>query len=487
MALSGQNKYSLSAGSLITDSLRTLGVIEEGGTASATQITDALPAFEMYLKSLTKYGLNLWTVQEEHVPIIPNKVEYIAGEPNADVLSSDAFPIQDYFNRYTSITEVLYRDTDGNDQKLRGLSREEYYEITDKDAAGTPTQYYFDYKIGGLSSSRTGTNPSKLRLWPVSQPISENILFSSGNLLAPFWETRVSPLFASGTDFTWNVPTRSTAAPPTQTPNSIPYTLTDLDTAQNIGHMSKIIRADYGDKFICSAYVKLDATRTSSFMIRAWATGESKTQDTGSINPEYFDGPVPSWYGEIIVDITSYTPGAPGVISQDFLCRNKGGEVITNSAMEDAGAGWVRVWFEYEHKPPGADLEWFRYCIFPATHGLGTSFTFADTSTGALTICAPQVVKGDTITDYTASPDYGELIISGTVPIEDIVSGTNYISLPNEWLETIKYGLAVRLAPMYGYPLQDRYWLSKEYSQLLSENLAFDTEQESIYFQPSSN
>ena len=86
-----------------------------------------------------------------------------------------------------------------------------------------------------------------------------------------------------------------------------------------------------------------------------------------------------------------------------------------------------------------------------------------------------------------APRDYGELIISGTVPIDDIVSGANYIALPNEWLETIKYGLAIRLAPMYGYPLQDRYWLSKEYNQLLSENLAFDTEQESIYFQPGSN
>ena len=487
MASSGKNFYSLTAGSLITDSLRTLGAIEEGGSATTAQIADALPAFEMYLKSLTKYGLNLWTVQEEHVPIVPDKTEYIAGEPNADVLASDHFPKQDFFNRFTSISDILYRDTDGNDTRLRGLSREEYYGITDKDTAGEPTQYYFDYKTGGLVGDRSGIEPSLIRIWPIPQPSAGNLVFSSENLLAPFWETRVSPLYTSGIDFTWNIPVRSIATPPTQVPTSIPFTLTDLDNAQNISQRSKIVRANYGDKFICSAYLKLDANRTSSPMIRAWATGESAVRDTGSINYQYFDGSVPSWHTEFIVDLTFVGGSGNGNITTDYLCRNQGGVVQTNSAMEDAGNGWVRIWFEYEHKPPGSDLNWFRFCIFPATHGLKPTFTFDDASVGELTVCAPQIVAGDVVTDYEASPDYGELIVVGTVPIEDIGSSGAYLKLPNEWLETIKYGLAVRLAPMYGSPIQERSMLRQEYNQMLMENLAFDTEQESIYFQPSEN
>ena len=68
-------------------------------------------------------------------------------------------------------------------------------------------------------------------------------------------------------------------------------------------------------------------------------------------------------------------------------------------------------------------------------------------------------------------------------PIEDMDSATDDFDFPQEWYEAIKYGLAVRLAPVYGLPYNDRLMLKKEFDEILALAMSWDTEQESIYFQ----
>lgn len=229
MATSGTYAYNITAGNLITDALRTLGVLEEGGTASATQLSDCLPSLEMYVKSLSKYGLNLWTINS-------------ASESETLVASTSTYTT-DY--PALKILEIIHRDTDGNDTPLTPNSREEWWRIGDKTTTGTPTQFFFD---PNNASSTAGT----IYLWPV------------------------------------------------------PDTTVAGDT--------------------------------------------------------------------------------------------------------------IRIVYQFY--------------------------------------------------------------------VQDITATTNTIDVPQEWLETIKYGLAVRLAPMYGYPTQERTLLLREYNQMLKDNLDWDREQESIYFQP---
>lgn len=235
MATTGTYTYNPTGTILINDALRALGVLEEGVSATTAQITDSLPAFEMYIKSLTKYGLNLWTTATHQETVVSGTYSF---SPT---------------NKYSKITDMVYRNSSGNDLVMHPLTREEYWSINDKDQSGEPNQYYYDPQ-----------------------------------------ETA-----ALSTIYVWPAP---------------------------------------------------DATAATA---------------------------------------TSYF------------------EVVGQILFEDVSSS---------------------------------------TTTAAETI-----------------------------------------GIPQEWLETIKYGLATRLAPMYGYPVQERNLLLREYNQMLKENLDWDTEQESIFLQPATS
>lgn len=230
MATSGTYTYNISAQDLLTDVLRTLSVLEEGSVATTTQFNDSLPAMEMYLKGLSKYGLNLWTINSES-----ESVSLVAG--------TSVYTVPSDGHRGLKILEAVYRDTEDTDIPLRPLSRQEYWNLGTKVTTGEPTQFFYD---------PNSQSTSKMYIWPVP------------------------------------------------------------DTA--------------------------------------------------------------------------------------------------------AATGTLRVVYQ--------------------SH------------------------------------------------IEDITSGTNTIDIPVEWLETIKYGIATRLAPMYGYPVQERNLLLREYEKMLKESLDWDTEQESIFLMP---
>ena len=67
-------------------------------------------------------------------------------------------------------------------------------------------------------------------------------------------------------------------------------------------------------------------------------------------------------------------------------------------------------------------------------------------------------------------------------PFESTTDGT--IAFPEEWTETIKYGLAVRLAPEYGLDLQSRQFLKQEFTALYERVEDWDREYASVYFRP---
>ena len=77
------------------------------------------------------------------------------------------------------------------------------------------------------------------------------------------------------------------------------------------------------------------------------------------------------------------------------------------------------------------------------------------------------------------------LLLTYLRPLEYFSASTDTADFPEEWVSAIIYGLAVRLAPEYGVPLQDRSLLIKEAEQYLkvAEDNAF--EDASIFFQPS--
>jgi hypothetical protein len=69
-------------------------------------------------------------------------------------------------------------------------------------------------------------------------------------------------------------------------------------------------------------------------------------------------------------------------------------------------------------------------------------------------------------------------------PFEDMNSATDDLDFPSYWTEAIIYGLALRLAPEYGVPLQDRQLLQKEAEFFHQQALSFGTEEGGLFFQP---
>ena len=71
-------------------------------------------------------------------------------------------------------------------------------------------------------------------------------------------------------------------------------------------------------------------------------------------------------------------------------------------------------------------------------------------------------------------------------PFEDMVSATDDLDFPSEWTEAVIYGLAARLAPEYGLPLQDRQQIAKEAEYFHTKALEFGNEEGSFYLQPDT-
>ena len=69
-------------------------------------------------------------------------------------------------------------------------------------------------------------------------------------------------------------------------------------------------------------------------------------------------------------------------------------------------------------------------------------------------------------------------------PFEDMTSATDDIDFPPYWTEAMIYGLADRLAPEYGLPLQDRQLLTQQAERFHLTALSFGQEEGSMFFQP---
>lgn len=69
-------------------------------------------------------------------------------------------------------------------------------------------------------------------------------------------------------------------------------------------------------------------------------------------------------------------------------------------------------------------------------------------------------------------------------PFEDMNASTDDLDFPPYWTEAIIFGLADRLAPEYGVPLQDRQLITQQAERFHQTALLFGMEEGSMFFQP---
>ena len=70
-------------------------------------------------------------------------------------------------------------------------------------------------------------------------------------------------------------------------------------------------------------------------------------------------------------------------------------------------------------------------------------------------------------------------------PFEIFDSAEDDADFPPEWYDPITFQLALRMAPEYGFPLQERQALKAQADEILNELLMYDREPESVYFAPN--
>jgi hypothetical protein len=98
----------------------------------------------------------------------------------------------------------------------------------------------------------------------------------------------------------------------------------------------------------------------------------------------------------------------------------------------------------------------------------------------------PQRVSGTlfvypTPTSVEASSNV--VVIHYQRPFEDFDSSLDEPDFPQEWFDALAYGLACRLAPTYGIPINDRKQLWNEMTIIKQEAMNFGPEEGSLFFQ----
>lgn len=85
MATSGSTDFSVSRDDIITEALQICGVVPEGGTASANQLSDSSRTLNMMIKNWqATAGFNLWTIRQGIIFPQADKVQYKLGGAGAD-------------------------------------------------------------------------------------------------------------------------------------------------------------------------------------------------------------------------------------------------------------------------------------------------------------------------------------------------------------------------------------------------------------------
>jgi hypothetical protein len=125
MSTSSSINLSLTAAQVIEYALRKINILAEGQSASSEAQDRALTELEVMLKEWMPYPA-IWRLTESYLTLVANTQGYNLNP------------------RPYRIVDVRYRNSSANDLPMTELSRQEYYDLPDKTATGTPTSWYFD-------------------------------------------------------------------------------------------------------------------------------------------------------------------------------------------------------------------------------------------------------------------------------------------------------------------------------------------------------
>ncbi len=97
---------------------------------------------------------------------------------------------------------------------------------------------------------------------------------------------------------------------------------------------------------------------------------------------------------------------------------------------------------------------------------------------------SPQLVTGLMYVWATDQNETDTIRFTFERPLEDFTNLVQTADFPQEWIETLSYNLAYRLAPKYSFPLNERALLRTDALEMKQKLMGFDREYGSVFIQP---
>ena len=139
MSTSGTTTFSVTRDQIITAALRKIGVVAQGETATADQITEASVALNMMVKAWEADGMPLWALRTTPITVTANKTSYVIGPSvSSDVVTDKPLKVIQAWNR---------DPTSNVDIPMRIITKQEYAILGNKATTGKPIQIYYEPKV----------------------------------------------------------------------------------------------------------------------------------------------------------------------------------------------------------------------------------------------------------------------------------------------------------------------------------------------------
>lgn len=155
MAVSSSIDFSLTAGDIIEEARRKLGIHADEEPLQAQELTTGLRTLNMMLKAWQADGVMCWTFAEGTITLVASDADYVIGSGGS--FTTVPFDITSMRITRSSI-----------DLPMQRMSREDYYNLPNKTSTGYPTQFYYDRQRNG------GT----LFVWPAPDATAGTLKFT---------------------------------------------------------------------------------------------------------------------------------------------------------------------------------------------------------------------------------------------------------------------------------------------------------------------
>lgn len=134
MATSGSVDFTTNRDELIKDALLLIGELGEEEEPTAFQIAYGSRVLNKMAKAWQAHGLQLWKILQATVTPVTGDYQYTLGATGQVVMNRPLRIIDAYRRETSTATDIV----------LTKMTREEYFDLTDKDVQGTPVNFYYD-------------------------------------------------------------------------------------------------------------------------------------------------------------------------------------------------------------------------------------------------------------------------------------------------------------------------------------------------------